>query len=381
MGLRNASTALIVAAGIVLVAWNGSRFVGAVPQTRTKNLDFLPSPEVARALTLGHHNSVAKLRWIDSFAYFELQLDRKDDTVAGTGESAFERLYRMLLGLDPHFVPFYESACLNLGGVLNHHNVVLGMLEGGLLDLPHERKLWRLTATELVIINRLEQSNPNAMQQFLTAWCAAETDDEGRQQVWDWQKAMGRRVYRDLQQLPYWEEQLRVATPGTPTQAFVIDTMREQVARYGEETLGRLLAARVAHTKAPLVRLDDLLDPALVAEVYPTGIPPYAPFALVDGAARMHPDPFGYAYGLVDGKPSSPGWEALRARQRATLMNVRLEALAKRTGEWPATLDAAVAAGLVLDALPDHCHWRLNDKHIEVQVDLPPFPAWAPLAK
>lgn len=377
MRLPAATTLLMLLVGAGLLAWNGSRFVGAQPKIRTKDLDFLPSPEVARAFSLGHHNTLAKLRWIDSFAYFELQLERKDDTVSSTGESAFERLYRMLVGLDPRFLPFYEHASLNLGGVLNRHEAVLSLLSGGLLTLPHERQLWRMIATELQVNFKLEERNAPAMDTFLATWADTE-NDEGRQEVWDWKKAMARRQYRDMAQMPYWEEQLRLAKPGTQMYDFIIETMREQLARYGVERLTAALAAWKRQHPIPATALEEVLDPAVVRSVFPDGIPAYAPIYLENGVPRLRADPFGYPYALVDGRPVSPGWEALIARNQAGPASQRLESIAIRTGAWPTTLDKAVAAGVQLGGLPPHCHWSLSGKAIVVEVDPPPFPDWNP---
>ena len=115
---------VLACCALALVGWNISRFVGAEGRIRAKDLTFLPVPEVARLLAVGHTNTVAKLRWIDSFAYFQWQLDRQDDRVAGGG-SGVERLYATLIQLDPNFRVFYEHAAINLSGVLSHHQSAL----------------------------------------------------------------------------------------------------------------------------------------------------------------------------------------------------------------------------------------------------------------
>ncbi len=375
-----ASTLLIVCAGAGLVSWNATRFIGAQPKIRTKNIDFLPSPAVARALSLGHTNTLAKLRWIDSFAYFELQLERKDDTVSATGDSAFERLYRMLLGMDPHFVPFYQHASLNLGGILSRHGVVLSILQEGLLTLPHETDLWRMLASELQVNYKLEDRNPLAMDAFLAAWHAAELTDEGRQAVWDWKKSMAHRQYHDLTQMPYWEDQLRLTKPGTAIYDFIVDTMREQMARYAEERLTHLTVIWQREHHQPPVLIADLLQSSVLTQAFPDGIPPlvYFPIKLTYGVPTLRTDPFGYAYVLDGGVPVSPGWQALRARKRSGALSEQLEAIAKREGRWPATLAEAVAAGLYLYDMPPNCHIRLDGKAISIDVDPPRFPAWKP---
>jgi hypothetical protein len=333
---------------------------------------------VAKVLALGHTNTVAKLRWIDSFAYFQLQLDRKDDTVATTGESAFERLYRMLVALDPHFVPFYEHAMLNLGGVLGKHGPALSLLQDGLLALPRETTLWRLLAVELVTNFSAETKNPELMDATLQAWHAAETTDEGRQQVWDWAKAMARRQYKDLRQLRYWEEQLRLAAPNSPARQFIIETMREQVARYGEEQFVLLVAAYKKQRFMSPVLVNDLCAPEIVAQVWPQRPPVFAPVVQEGSRYVPRPDPFGYNYELVDGTVISPGWQIHRLAQRGYGLTGELEKIAQRIGSWPKTLAEAQAAGLKLHPLPQSCRWQLTDKNISLHVDPPPFPAWEP---
>ena len=372
------STLVIVVTAVVLVTWNGSRFIGAKPQVRTKDLDFLPSPEVALAFSLGHRNTLAKLRWIDSFAYFELQLERKDDTVATTGDSAFERLYLMLLRLDPHFVPFYEAAYLNLGGVLERHDKVFPMLNQGLLSLPHETTLWRMIATELVHTFHAEERNTKGLDHFLAAWQEAELTPAGKELVWDWQKAMAQRQYKDLSQLPYWENLLSLTKPGTPAYEYIVNTMREQIARYAVDRLSFLLSIWHKEHPLPPVILAELLEPTAIRQAFPDGIPPYAPVYLEHGIPRLRIDPFGYPYALVDGQPMSPGWTNLRSRKRAAKMTKKLEALATKIGTWPTTLAEAINQGLELDALPASCRWTLEGKGISVTSDPPPFPAWTP---
>ena len=363
-----------------VIGWNASRFIGAEARIRTKDLAFLPAPAVAKVLALGHTNTVAKLRWIDSFAYFQLQLDRKDDTVAATGESAFERLYRMLVALDPHFVPFYEHAMLNLSGVLGKHGETLGLLQNGLLSLPHETALWRLLAVELVTYYSAETKNPQLIEGILQAWHAAETTDEKRQQVWDWAKAMARRQYKDLRQLSYWEEQLRLAAPNSPARQFIIETMREQVASYGEEQFVLLVAAYKKQRFITPMLVNELCAPEIVAQVWPHRPPLYAPVVLREGRYELRPDPFGYRYELVGETVVSPGWQIHRLKQRGNGLTAELEKIAKQTGSWPSTLAEAQVAGLRLDPLPHSCRWRLDGKKIVLDSDPAPMPAWDPAA-
>ena len=373
-----ASTLVVVVTGAVLLTWNGSRFVDAQARTRTKDLTFLPSPIVAKVLCLGHANSFAKLRWIDSFAYFERQLEVKDDTIQSSGESAFERLYRMLVALDPKFLPYYEHASLNLGGVLTRHDIALSIMQGGLLDLPHETQLWRMVAAELSLNFHGETAGVNGMDQFLTAWSESELTDYGRELVWDWKKAMGQRLSRELEQVPYWLEQLRRLKPGTPSHQYVLDTLREQVARLGESNLQALVDAYRELHRIPPITLADVVVREVITKAFLKGIPTQGPLTFEHGVFSLKVDPFGYAYELVNGKPLSPGWQRLRSTKRAGAMSEKLAEVAKREGRWPTTVAEAGAAGVVFDALPVGGTWVISGQVVTAQWTPAPFPAWTP---
>ncbi len=371
-------TVITVAAAVALVGWNGSRFIGAQARIRTKDLTFLPAPGIARAMSLGHTNTMAKLRWIDSFAYFELQLERKDDVVTATGESAFSRLYAMLVALDPKFLPYYQHASLNLGGVMGRHGSVLSILNLGLMELPHEPHLWRMLAAEYLVAFGGENKQAQLMDGLLAAWYEAETTDEGRDEVWTWKKAMGRRVYQDLSQLPYWEAQLQAATPGTPAYTFIVTTMREQVARFGENQLALLIAAwSKKHGRAP-AQIADLTAPELIAEVWAKGLPAIGPIEIQDGHPVVRVDPFGYPYELQGGKAISPGWQLNRVAQLGFHLSQQLAEKAKALGRWPTSIAEAKAAGLVFQDLPAGCRWRLKGQQIDLESVPPPFAPWEP---
>ena len=141
--------AAAVALALALVGLNGQRFLHAKPEIRTKDLAFLPSPIAAELMCWGHRNTLAKMRWIDSFAYFQLQLDRGDDRIAGTTEHAFDRLYRTLIHLDPRFPDYYDHAALTIGGIQNRPASVLQFFMTGLLWRPQATSLWRQSAVIL----------------------------------------------------------------------------------------------------------------------------------------------------------------------------------------------------------------------------------------
>lgn len=363
---------------LAIVSWNASRFYGIEQKPRSKDLDFLPSPAAARLVALGHTNTAAKLRWIDSFAYFQYQLERRDDSIGPEGESGFNRLYEMLIGLDPRFQPYYEHASLNLGGVLGHDLQVQQLLNLGLLNRPHDTRLWRMLASELAARSHLEQTNPRALDGFLDQWAAAETSLEGKQTVWEWKRAMALRTRLGLGQIAYWEEHLRSAPPGSPTRTFITETIRELLARGGIEQLETLLKRWKETRHFAPVLITDLIDQALLADCYPSGIHPLAPLQIANGTLVLAADPFGYPYRLVDGRVQSLGLEALKARKFAALHTDELEAAAKRLGHWPATLEEAQAAGVQLPPMAAGLGWRLNGHTIEAMIPPPPYPAWEP---
>lgn len=353
-----------------LVGWNASRFIGAEARIRTKELSFLPSPMAARLACAGHANTLAKLRWIDSFAYFQLILDRKDDTITATGEHAYERLFDMLLSLDPHFIEYYNNAVLNVGAILGRQGKVLSILNRGLLENPHERTLWRQFAVLLLTTYRLEERNPLSMDAVLEDWAAHETDEAGRQMVWDWKAAMARRVPRGLEQAPYWLEQLSHAKPGSPTHAFITATLREQVARWSEAELAALGAA-------PLPGGGLGIDPAAVARRYPHGIPPLAPVARRDdGGMAVRSDPFGQPYVWQDGAPISLGWAFHKAEVRANGLSARLAALATREKRWPATISELALLGETIPPAPPGAAWRIDGQRVVCDHPAPPAPPW-----
>lgn len=353
-----------------LVGWNVSRFVGAETRIRTKELDFLPSPTTARLACAGHANTLAKLRWIDSFAYFQLILDRKDDTVAATGEHAYERLFDMLLGLDPHFIEYYNNAVLNVGAILGRQGTVLAILGRGLQDNPHETVLWRQFAVLMLTSYHLEERNPAAMDALLNDWEGHERSAERKQQVWDWKAAMARRVPRGLEQVPYWLEQLRHAQPGSPTHLFITSTLREQVARWCEGELAALDAA-------PLPGGGLGVEPVTVRRRYPRGIPPLAPVMMRDdGGVNVRGDPFGHPFVWHGNAPASLGWLYYKAENQANRLTLRLAGIATREKRWPASLAELDLLGLALPPPPPGAVWRLDGQRLVCDHPAPSSATW-----
>lgn len=344
-------------AATALVGWNASRFIGAESRIRTKELDFLPSPLAARMTACGHANTLAKLRWIDSFAYFQLVLDRKDDRISATGESAFERLYAMLIGMDPHFTEYHNSAALNLGAILDRSHRLLAILTQGLVDNPHDTSLWRQLAVLMYTQYKMEERHSVQFNALLDDWAAHELTEERKQQVWDWKASFGRRTYQGLEQVPYWLEQLRHAKAGTPTHDFVLGTLREQLARWGEQELKALGAQ-----PGP----DGLLTvtAAAVAQRWPGGIPGVAPVRATGDGVAVREDPFGFAYTWVDDAPFSPGRAYRRAQGMAAHLSGELAAKAVSAKTWATTIDELRATGVTIPPPPAGASWRIEGQRV-----------------
>ena len=368
----------LVVVGCSLIAWNCSRFNGAVQQPRMKELDFLPSPVAARLLSVGHPTTAAKLRWIDSFSFFQWQLAHRGEQDEQNGAAGFGHLYDMLIGMDPRFLPYYEHASLCLGGVLQQNHAVQQVLNRGLMELPHETSLWRMLAAELVVNSKVEQRNPRLFDAFLGAWAGAETSEEDRQAVFIWKRNIALRNSLGLSQIAYWEEQLRRSSPGSPSRDFIIDTIREMLAQGGIEQLEVLRRRWIATRFIPPVLIGDLAEPGLIRECFPHGLPPLAPLRLEQGRPAIAPDPFGYPYRLGNQGIESPGLALFKARSRAATHSRTLESLAKKNGSWPETFAEATAAGLRLEDPPPGARWTLIDHAIGIELPPAPFPPWEP---
>lgn len=362
--------AIILLAGAAL-AWNAARFVGTSVKPRTKELTFLPPPVVAQALSLGQGTAAAKLRWIDSFSYFSLMVDRQDDRVAGDGRGGMERLYDTLIALDPLFIPFYEHAVLNTGGVLKDHRAALGFVQRGLTARSGETSLWRLGAAELAISFDWTKRFPALLDGWLRAWSAAEPE-ENRQTVLDWRRGLAFSSVDGLETLPYWREQLRTCQPRTPLADFVEGTVREVLATHAEHILPKLLATSLAMEVTGTLRL----DPARVAATYPRGFQDWMPVEAGPDGPRLRCDPFGYPFRRDAGGVHSPGLEHRKFLTATTLQRRALEDKANSQGRPPADAAEAAAWGIKLPDPPDGGRWDFSAPAPEVRWADPPQEPW-----
>ncbi len=356
---------LILACAGTLVAWNMAPFRAAEPRIRAKDLSFLPAPDVARSLALGHANSVARLRWIDSFAYFQFQIDRRNDALPD-GSSGFQRLYDLLIALDPHFAPFYHHAGLNTGAVAGRMDRALGYLLRGTIELPHDTSIWRHAASVLNGYYSIGATHPQQMESFLRAWADAETDENGRMVVQEWMRTMARRQQRGLEQLPYWLEQLAASRPGSSAGDYVERTIREQLTRYAFAELGAVVD-QVLATGRPVDGLSDLLDPEIVSNRRIDAR--WGPFGMGDGRLALRSDPFGYPYVWRDGAVDSLGLEYALFEQVVGNANRELDARAQQEGRFPHDVREAVLWSRIGDP---PAGVTLVLEHHQLRADYPP---------
>jgi hypothetical protein len=364
---------LILACAIGVVGWNVSRFAQTRMVPRTKDLAFLPPPALARALSLGQPTTVAKLRWIDSFAYFQLQMERQNDTVAGGGPSGgFQRLYDTLIALDPSFVPFYQHAVLTTGGVLGQHRLALGYALRGTQALPVDAGMWRQAAAELAVSFRWKQRQPASMEAFLQGWEAAEPTEEGKQLVRDWRRGLAFERVEGLETLPYWLSQLKSTNPDTALGRFVDDTVRELLAAHAVKELPHLLRDSL------LPVLDEgHLDPERIRARYPQGPPPWGPVVVQEGRLRLRQDPFGYPFlRQADGTVQSQGLEQRRFPRRLNPVRQAIAQEARKRGTPPHDAAEAAAWGFALPPPPFQGRWDFTADLPDVVWISPPQQSW-----
>jgi len=355
-----------------LIALNVRPFQRATPVIRVKDLSFLPSPEVVRFLAPGHRNSAQRLRWIDSFAYLQLQFDRRNDTVAG-GSSGFTRLYDGLLALDERFVPVYHQAAMSLAGVVDHPHQALSYLLHGTMVIPEDFSLWQHAASILVTNMHAEESQPEMFDAFLTQWAAAMPDEGYRDTVFIWRRAMANRRFRGLDLFAHWQDRLVTTVPGTPMSEFIEGIMRVELVTYARSVVEAIAAAR-AEEGATIEGLAECLDGALLSRIGPNA--EWGPFIGVDGQPAWRSDPWGYPYAWEEGALVSPGLDLHDLRQRVAGVNDQIRARARERGHWPASLGDVVEWGIVLPELEAGQSLVYQQQRVELVVPPPPHDPW-----
>ena len=375
----------ILALAGILLGWNVSRFVGAKAVIKTKELAFLPGPTTARILALGQAATAAKLRWIDSFQFQQLVIDRKDDRLPD-GSSVFVRLYDTLIPLDPLYVPFYQNAVLNLGGILERHGEELRYTGLGIHNLPNETIIRRMFAACLVAFYDFEARQPEVLDAVLADWAAHEASPQGRDQVWRWQQMMGRRAFDGLEQVPYWLDQLEHTTPGTSSAEFVESALREQLATYAQRAMSAALKELPQVVSLPNLQDDTwhiLAKPIAerIAALPATKVPPAGALPIVrDQAGRwsLRYDPWGWPWMRLNDGSFYPGGE-FRRDFRGTLSRANQELLTavKKAGRWPTSLAEVAELGITVPGpTPAGGTVRLAGQVLVVEWTDPPEKPW-----
>jgi hypothetical protein len=297
----------IAGLALLLLAINLQRFIDAEARPRLlEHLDFLPHPQVARALCLGHTNSVAKLRWIDSFAYFQYQLDAKDDQVASNNHDqrgGFARLYETFTALDPSFEPFYLHAATTISGLVEDHGSALGFLLLGVHRRPHSQALWINLTAHIAAYFDLERRQPEQMRDLLRSWAASTSDPYPAQ---SWLAAMQRRQHIRAPIVEYWLDRLRDSRPNSGQETLALQVLGRELRQW---QLGLLQAMLVASEAGP--RPLELEDLALDRIAAPTLRLPYSPIRLEAEGPRLLFAPDGSRWRLEGGQvgcgPADPG--------------------------------------------------------------------------
>jgi len=353
-------------------AINVRPFLKAKPEIRSKDLSFLPDPEVMRLLALGHPNSAQRLRWIDSFAYLQLQFDRRDDTVAG-GDSGFTRLYDGLLALDEHFVPVYQAAALCQSGIVDHPAKALGYLYRGNMAVPHDFGLWQHAASILVTNFDAENRYPEMLDAYLTEWAEAMTDVGHRDSVFIWRQAMANRRFKGLDLYTHWQGRLQATTPGTPMALFIENLMRAELCKYAKGIVAQIVTARTA-ADLPVATLDDLLDSDVLNRIGMNAA--YGPITAVDGKPTWRSDPWGWPYAWDGTTLQSPGERMAHLEEMVAGVNDRIRNGARAKGHWPANLAEVSEWGIVLPDLQPGESLLYRDQIVALIAPEPPQPAW-----
>ncbi len=354
---------ILIAGG--LIAWNSLRFHQAKAEIRMKDLTFLPSPEVAKVLALGQRSTAAKLRWIDSFQYQQLMFDRKDDSLPGSSQGVFQRLYDTLIDLDPGFPPYYDHATLNLAGIMDKPHLAMGYLLRGTIELPHCTQIWRQYAAMLTVNYKMEERNPELLDSVLNQWHEQELDEIQARQVREWKASLAKRVFRGAEQLDWWLGRLdpKITPSGTPNYEFVLQTVREQLVKSAVDQMTAVAKERpdlvLGLHPASDASWDELANQlaARFARLAGNGkrVPPLAlaPIQRVLPAGwQLRPDPWGLPWRYADGKFSSSGLERRRYEQKLAMANFAIADKARSAGRWPTTVAEVRALGVTIPEPP-----------------------------
>lgn len=320
----------IVLLGAVIITSNVLPLVHGEMRPRTvEQLHYLPGPHMARATALGHDNTVAKLRWIDSYPYFSHQIDAKDDSTPGTDldqRGTFVRLYESLIALDPRFEPFYLHAATACSGLINDPHAALMFLSRGVQELPQSPLLWVNLLAHLRTYYGFEELRPQQMRAQLQAWRAAMDDPDLRALPERWLAGMDTRARIRAPLVDHWIWQLDISPPTGEGRELAQAALVRAIRRFHQDLLGDMLIARSPYTR-PL-RLADL---DLVGTDHRRLLLSYSPLQQDSLGWRLRSDPAGYRWLLrPDGSLTTRGiehrdWLAELDRLRRRIRALRVD--------------------------------------------------------
>jgi len=296
----------LLAIAALLIGSNVSRFATAEPKiAMSEHLNFLPEPEVARALCLGHRNSVAKIRWIDSFKYFQYQIDHGSDKKFGRDPRlGFEKLYTLLIGLDNQFQNYYQHASLTLSGIMGSHEKALRFLVMGTENIPSKTIMWANLLSHLKVYFNLEETLPGTLESLLQAWADAMPTPDLRFAPDQWQASLARRLPRQLSQIDYWLARMSQSQAGNVEDRLIQNILLEQVTRWHISLLEAYLKAKDS-TIITGLHINPLEWPTLAR----------GPLGLINDAGIITADPYGLPYIVDHSKVISLGLERERGNR------------------------------------------------------------------
>ncbi len=400
MKLRGLAWVLLclACAGVILV-WNASKLIGAPPMPRVKDLEFVPSAEVLKVLSVGHTNTVAKLRWIDSFSYLQLQFDKRDDTLMGAGHSGFERLYMGLFALDPKFEPFYNFAIMSESILHQQGGLALASVQRGLYELPQSMSLWR----NLAALVKVQSDNVHTLDGVLNAWSLMTDSESERYHINRWRSQIGIFELAGLKQLDYWCRVLLKQKEHSALADMAESTLRQQLNNYALNVLNDLLAEDKAavnglvndylsanHYHAQYGSAGGLSFESTTVVWGPIAFPVEVATAVEGALARgeqklqvpladymLRADPYGFHYQLVDGQVQSQGKIRFEYERGLRNYNFSIARQAKEKGSWPKDLAQAWEwlGGQQLPPAMAQLHWENNQIRVE-WAEEPPQQAW-----
>ncbi len=348
---------------LVLIVWNASALIGAKPLPRMKDLEFVPSPSVMRVMSLGHTNTVAKLRWIDAFSYLQLQFERRNDQLLGNEhEGGFDRLYNALIDLDPKFEPFYNFAIMSESLLDNPGTLAIRCAQRGCLEIPDSMNLWRNLAAH---IKSMENVNLHVLDGILSAWGRAAPDEHQRYHVQRWKSNLGIMELKGLHQLDYWSYEIAQQKDNSPIGKIADSTLRQQINNYNISLLQKLYDASDLPEELGINRC---LDPQAWGKVFDNKSGVSIEGALVlwgpilfsseiigrmekafqtgEGkipvdlkGAAFRTDPYGFPYTIKDKQVYSMGRERFEFQRKLTSYSFVLSRVAIEKKTWPKDLE------------------------------------------